>query len=195
MEGTLWPLLVGELVQGGPSQPHLHLHPRVLAESLTRLWLSLSASLTPTRSRLGSPVQIQGYCQAVGTVNLPHSFIHALTSADSVEEKQTRQIPAGSRSLAVSSLLFPRPLWEPQARSREPPSRMGVSAPSLDSQLLSQAELRPKLCGPDIRETKGNPAISIPGFWERSCFCLTFLSSPRLQGFWAWWGQAIYSKH
>lgn len=52
----------------------------------------------PTCSRLSSPgsaVQIQGYCQAVGTVNLPHSFIHALASADSAEEKQTPPNPYG----------------------------------------------------------------------------------------------------
>ena len=72
---------------------------------------------------------------------------------------------------------------------------MGVLAPSLDSQLLSQAEPRHRLCRPDISETKGNPAISVPGFWEQSCFCLTFPASPRLQGFWAWRGQVIYSKH
>lgn len=104
--GTLWPLVVGELVQGDPSKPHLHLHPRVLAESLTRLWLSLSASLTRTCSRLGAPVQIQGYCQAVGTVNLPHSFIHDLTSADSAEEKQTLPNPRG---LQQSGSLFSAP--------------------------------------------------------------------------------------
>ena len=102
--------MVGELVQGDPSQPHLHLHPRVLAESLTRLWLSLSASLTPTCSCLGAPVQIQGYCQAVRTVNLPHSFIHALTSADSSEEKQTLPNPHG---LQQSGSLFSAPPQSP----------------------------------------------------------------------------------
>lgn len=98
------------MVRGDPSQPHLHLHPRVLAESLTRLWLSLSASLTPTCSRLGAPVQIQGYCQAVGTVNLPHSFIHALTSADSADEKQT---PPNPRGLQQSGSLFSAPPQPP----------------------------------------------------------------------------------
>lgn len=150
------------MVRGDPSQPHLHLHPRVLAESLTRLWLSLSASLTPTCSRLGAPVQIQGYCQAVGTVNLPHSFIHALTSADSADEKQT---PPNPRGLQQSGSLFSAPPQPPPGATgqeqRATVSDGGGSPSSPPPRELSQVEPRPRLWGPDISETRGNPARNL----------------------------------
>ena len=57
-----------------------------------------------------SPCTNKGYCQAVGTVNLPHSFIHALTSADSTEEKQT---PPNPRGLQQSGSLFSAPPQSP----------------------------------------------------------------------------------
>lgn len=88
---TLWSPVIGVLAKIPPSQPHLQLHPGVLAERLCKgQTFSLSPTIAATcssRSSPGSAVQTQGDCQAVGTANLPHSFMHALTSADGAEEK------------------------------------------------------------------------------------------------------------
>lgn len=103
--------------------------------------------------------------------------------------------PAVWQSLLCSSSI-PSRSHRPGAEShrlgwgRQPPSLV-----LLPPHELSQVEPRPRLWGPDISETRGNPAISVAGFWEQSCFCLTFPAYPRLQGFWAWRGKAICSIH
>lgn len=168
------------------SQPHHRLHPRVLAERLSSFVASqhhpTCSSPSPPSPR--STVQTQGYCQAVGTVNLPHSFIHALALADSAEEKQTPPNPPGSSSLAASSLLLSDSPWKAEARKRDPPSSSEGAHPHLLllrglSGHLPHAEPRTRLWGPEISKTWGNQAGSILGFQEQHQVCLTLLASPR----------------
>lgn len=181
-----------------------------------RLWLSLSASLTPPRSRLEIPCTNTGLLPSGGNsksssffYSCPHLCRQRGGKTNPAKSPRAPAVwqcllrssrgPSGSHRPGAESHLgweLSAPLLTADRVTGRAPAATGqvqrvtISGwgvtPSLDSQIVSQAELWPKLCGPDIRETKGNPAISIPGSWEQSCFCLTFPSSPRLQGFWAW---------